>query len=184
MADTRQGLVIVYTGNGKGKTTAALGCALRAIGHGWRVLVIEFFKGDWPVVFGEVETAKLLPGKLEVLQLGEGFVKIMGDKKPFAEHKAAAGAALELAREKIHSGRYDLVILDEVCYAIQHLDFQLITLEDVLTLIKEKPPGLHLILTGRDAPPELTDAADLVTEMKEVRHPFQKGIPAQKGIDY
>ena len=109
----RKGLVIVYTGDGKGKTSAALGHVFRALGHGWKVLVIQFFKGDWPIVFGEIESAKAHPN-LEILQLGKGFVKIMGDKKPFSEHQLAANEAIELAKKKIYSGDYDLVVLDEV----------------------------------------------------------------------
>ena len=180
----RKGLTIVYTGNGKGKTSAALGAAMRALGHGWRVLIIQFFKGDWPVVYGELELAKKLHPQFEVLQLGRGFVKIMGDKKPFDEHVAAAQAALNLTRERMLSGDYDLIILDEVIYALGYLDFKLIELKDVLQLIREKPPQMHLILTGRNAPPEVVEAADLVTEMGEVKHPMKKGIPAQQGIDY
>ena len=180
----RQGLTIVYTGDGKGKTSAALGAALRALGHGWRVAMIQFFKGDWPVVYGELEMAKRLHPQFEVLQLGRGFVKIMGDKKPFAEHLEAAQAALQITREKMLSGQYDLLILDEVIYALGYLDFKLIELKDVLNLIREKPPQMHLILTGRNAPPEIIEAADLVTEMKEVKHPMKRGIPAQQGIDF
>lgn len=180
----RRGFVIIYTGDGKGKTTAALGCALRAVGHGWKVRVIQFFKGDWPIVFGEVETAKRLAPSLEVLQLGKGFVKIMGDIKPYPEHIEAAHQALEVCRETIRSGEYDLVILDEVNYAIKHLDIELIQLKDVVALLKDKPPHVHVILTGRDAHPDLIEMADLVTEMKEIKHPFQQGIPAQEGIDY
>lgn len=180
----RQGLIIVYTGDGKGKTSAALGAAMRALGHGWKVLVIQFFKGDWPVVYGELELAKKLHPQFEVLQLGRGFVKIMGDKKPFAEHVEAAQAALQLTRERLLSGNYDLVILDEVIYALGYLDFKLIELKDVLQLLKEKPPQTHVILTGRNAPPEIVEAADLVTEMREVKHPMKKGIPAQQGVDY
>ena len=180
----RKGLTIVYTGNGKGKTSAALGAAMRALGHGWRVLIIQFFKGDWPVVYGELELAKKLYPQFEVLQLGRGFVKIMGDKKPFEEHVEAAQAALKLTRDRLVSGNYDLIILDEVIYALGYLDFKLIDLQDVLQLIKEKPPQTHLILTGRNAPPELIEAADLVTEMGEVKHPMKKGIPAQQGVDY
>ena len=180
----RKGLIIVYTGDGKGKTSAALGAAVRALGHGWRVLVIQFFKGDWPVVYGEVELAKKLYPQFEVLQLGRGFVKIMGDKKPFGEHVEAAKAALGLTRERMLSGQYDLIILDEVIYALGYLDFKLIDLQDVLQIIREKPPQMHLILTGRNAPPEIVEAADLVTEMREVKHPMKKGIPAQQGIDY
>ncbi|MBI3312029.1 MAG: cob(I)yrinic acid a,c-diamide adenosyltransferase [Candidatus Omnitrophica bacterium] len=180
----RTGLVIVYTGDGKGKTSAALGAAMRALGHGWKVLVIQFFKGDWPVVYGELELAKRLYPQFEVLQLGRGFVKIMGDKKPFAEHVEAAQAALNLTRERLLSGTYDLVILDEVIYAMGYLDFKLIELKDVLQLLKEKPPQTHVILTGRNAPAELVEAADLVTEMKEIKHPMKRGIPAQQGIDF
>ena len=180
----RQGLTVVYTGDGKGKTSAALGAAMRALGHGWRVLVIQFFKGDWPVVYGELEMAKRLYPQFEVLQLGRGFVKIMGDKKPFSEHQEAAKAALELTREKMFSGQYDMIILDEVNYALGYMDFKLIELEDVLKLIKEKPPQMHLILTGRNAHPRVIEMADLVTEMREVKHPMKRGVPAQQGLDY
>ena len=181
---TRRGLIIVYTGNGKGKTTAALGATLRALGHGWRVLIIQFFKGDWPVVFGEVEMGKRLAPQLEVLQLGKGFVQYMGDKKPIEEHLAAAKDALTIARERITSGRYDLIVLDEIIYAIDYAGVKLVSLEDVLGLLDAKPPMLHLILTGRNAPQAIIDRADLVTEMQEVKHPWQQKIPAQEGIDY
>ena len=181
---TRRGLVIVYTGNGKGKTTAALGAAFRALGHGWRVLVLQFVKGDWPVVYGELEMAKRLSPQFEALQLGRGFVKHMGDKKPFEEHLGAAQGALRLAKERVTSGNYDLIVLDEIVYAIDYADVQLVTLEDVLSLIDAKPPSLHLILTGRNAPQALIDRADLVTEMQEIKHPWQQKVPAQQGIDY
>ena len=181
---TRKGLVVVYTGDGKGKTSAALGAAMRALGHGWKVLIIQFFKGDWPVLYGELELAKKLHPQFEVLQLGRGFVKIMGDKKPFSEHLDAAKAALEITRERMRSGQYDMIILDESIYALGYMDFRLIELADVLQLIKEKPPQMHLVFTGRNAPPELIEAADLVTEMREVKHPMKKGIPAQQGLDY
>jgi len=148
-----------------------------------RVLVIQFFKGDWPVVFGELESAKL-HANLEILQLGKGFVKIMGDQKPFSEHEKSAAEAMALAKEKIFSGKYDLVVLDEVLYAIDYLDVKLVDLKDVLEILERKPAATHLILTGRGAKPEIIERADLVTEMKEVKHPFQKGIQAQKGIDY
>lgn len=180
----RKGLVIVYTGDGKGKTSAALGAAMRALGHGWKVLIIQFMKGDWPVVYGELEMAKKLAPQLEVLQLGRGFVKIMGDRKPFEEHVSAAQAAMALTKEKVFSGQYDVVILDEVNYALGYMDFKLIELEDVLELIRTKPPELHLILTGRNAHPEVVALADLVTEMREVKHPMKRGIPAQQGIDF
>jgi len=178
-----KGLVLVYTGDGKGKTSAALGNVFRALGHGWKVLVIQFFKGDWPIVFGEIESAKA-HANLEILQLGKGFVKIMGDKKPFSEHKLAAKEAVEFAKEKIYSGKYDLVVLDEINYAIDYLEIRLVELKDVLEMIERKPAHTHLILTGRNAKPEVIEKADLVTEMKEIKHPFQKGIQAQKGIDF
>ncbi len=181
---SRRGLIVLYTGNGKGKTTAALGMSFRALGHGWRVLVIQFFKGDWPVVFGELEMGKRLGPQFEVLQLGKGFVKFMGDKKPFDEHLAAAKDALRLAREKITSGAYDLIVLDEIIYAIDYAGVQLVSLEEVLGLLDAKPPALHLVLTGRNAPQALIDRADLVTEMQEVKHPWQQKIPAQVGVDY
>ena len=180
----RKGLTIVYTGDGKGKTSAALGAAMRALGHGWKVLMIQFFKGDWPVVYGELELAKKLYPQFEVLQLGRGFVKIMGDKKPFEEHVEAAKAALALTKERMFSGQYDVLILDEVNYALGYMDFRLIELEDVLELIRTKPPQMHLILTGRNAHPKVIEAADLLTEMREIKHPMKQGIPAQQGIDY
>ena len=183
MSAPAKGLVLVYTGDGKGKTSAALGNVFRALGHGWKVLVIQFFKGDWPIVFGEIESAKA-HANLEILQLGKGFVKIMGDKKPFSEHKLAAKEAVEFAKEKIYSGRYDLVVLDEINYAIDYLEVRLVELKDVLEMIERKPAHTHLILTGRDAKPEVIEKADLVTEMKEIKHPFQKGLQAQKGIDF
>ncbi len=179
----RKGWVLVYTGDGKGKTSAALGNVFRALGHGWRVLVVQFLKGDWPVVFGELESAKAHP-KLEILQLGKGFVKIMGDKKPFEEHRAAAVQALDLARRKIFSGDYDLVVLDEVNCAVDTLGVRLVELDDLVAILRQKPAHTHLILTGRGAKKEIIDLADLVTEMKEIKHPYQKGETAQKGIDY
>ena len=180
----RRGLIIIYTGPGKGKTTAALGMVLRALGHGWRVLVIQFFKGDWPVVYGELEMGKRLAPQFEILQLGKGFVKHMGDQKPFEEHLAAAQHALGVAREKIASGAYDLIVLDELVYAIDYAGVSLVSLEEVLGLLDAKPPSLHLVLTGRNAPQALIDRADLVTEMREIKHPWQRKIPAQVGIDY
>lgn len=179
----KKGLVIVYTGDGKGKTSAALGNVFRALGHGLRVLVIQFFKGDWPVVFGELESAKL-HANLKIIQLGKGFVKIMGDKKPLSEHRQSAGDAVRLAKEKIFSGLYDIVVLDEVLYAIDYRDVSLVRLEDVLEIIDKKPAKTHLILTGRGAKLQIIERADLVTEMREIKHPLKKGIPAQKGIDY
>ena len=181
---SRRVLIVVYTGHGKGKTSAALGGAFRALGHGWRVLVVQFFKGDWPVVFGELEMSKRLAPQFELLQLGKGFVKHMGDQKPFDEHLAAAKEALQVAKARISSGEYDLIVLDEIIYAIDYAGVQLVSIPEVLELLDAKPPSLHLVLTGRSAPQAIIDRADLVTEMREVKHPWQQRIPAQVGIDY
>lgn len=173
----------MYTGEGKGKTSAALGGIFRALGHGRRVLMIQFYKGEWPIVFGELESAKRHE-KLEILQLGRGFVGIMGDKKPLEEHRLAAREALAAAKEKIFSGRYDLVVLDEILYATGHREVALIETAAVVEIISKRPEAVSLILTGRGAPAEIIEVADLVTEMKEIKHPFQKGMPALQGIDY
>ena len=141
-------MILVYTGNGKGKTSAALGNVFRALGHGWRVLVIQFMKGDWPIVFGELESARRHT-KLEILQLGRGFVKIMGDKKPIGEHRSAAKSALRTAEKMICSGKYDLVVLDEVLYALETGSPRLLKKEELLRILKNKPKKTSLIMTGR-----------------------------------
>lgn len=176
--ENRTGLTIVYTGNGKGKTTAALGLAVRAAGYDWRILMVQFIKGDW--VYGELEGCKKLSPNFELKRMGKGFVNIMGDKLPFAEHVQAAEIALKYVRDNLND-KYDIIILDEINVAIRE---KLLTVEDVRALIEEKPAYLHLVLTGRNAPAELIEMADLVTEMKEIKHPFQQGILAQPGVDY
>ncbi len=176
--EKRHGLVIVYTGNGKGKTTAALGMALRAVGYDWRILIVQFIKGDW--MYGELESYRRLAPNLELKRMGKGFVGIMGDKKPIEEHQEAARVALQYVKEHLDQD-YDLIILDEINVALSE---GLVAVNDVLDLIQQKPPYLHIVLTGRYAPQEIIDAADLVTEMTEVKHPFQKGILAQPGVDY
>jgi cob(I)alamin adenosyltransferase len=176
MAD-RKGLVIVHTGNGKGKTTAALGLALRAVGQGVKVCMVQFIKGSWK--YGELEAPKYLPG-FEIHPMGRGFVDL-GAKEPNPEDVALARQTLAAAREKVLSGKYGMVILDEVNYA---LGYGLVDVEDVLGLIRDKPPELHLVLTGRDARPEVIEAADLVTEMREIKHPFRQGIKAQRGVEF
>lgn len=175
----RKGLVLVLTGDGKGKTTSCLGIAVRAVGYGMRVAMVQFIKGS--LHYGELDGAKRLAPEFELAPMGKGFVGIMGDALPFEEHAAAAREALAAARRKMLSGRYDVVILDEVNVAV-HLG--LLAPEDLLALIAEKPAPLHLVLSGRHARPEIVDRADLVTEMRCVKHPYQKGIDAQKGIDY
>lgn len=174
-----RGLVIVYTGNGKGKTTAALGLCIRAAGYDEKVCIIQFIKGSWK--YGELDGIKRLAPNVELFQKGLGFVGIIDDKLDKSEHIKAAGEALDFADEKISSGGYDIVILDEINVAI-HLG--LINVEDVLKLIDNKPDLLDLVLTGRNAKEEIIARADLVTEMREIKHPFQKGIMAQQGIDF
>ena len=169
----RRGLTIVHTGDGKGKTTAALGLAIRAFGAGLRVLILQFIKGRRRS--GELAALDAL--KIDVRQLGLGFITA----ENFAEQKKSARAAIELARREISSGAWDLIILDEINYAVK---FGLLEAAELLELIKIRPPQLHLVFTGRDALPELIDAADLVTEMKLVKHPFQRGIAAQEGIEF
>jgi cob(I)alamin adenosyltransferase len=175
----KDGLVIVYTGNGKGKTTAALGLALRAVGYNHKICMIQFIKGSWP--YGEMESVKRLEPELELIVAGKGFVGIIDDKSPREEHVKIAKEAIKISKEKIQSGNYDIVILDEVNYAI---DLDLIDVKDVIELIKTKPSSLNLVLTGNHAKNEIIDAADLVTEMKEIKHPFKSGIKAKKGIDF
>lgn len=174
-----RGLIAVHTGDGKGKTTAALGTALRAVGYGKRVCVIQFIKGDWH--YGELDGAKRLEPEMEWIRAGIGFYRIMGDDRPEEAHRQAAAEGLAIAREKITSGDYPLVILDEINVAIHE---GLLDVRDVLALMEDKPEPIHVILTGRNAPAALIDKADLVTEMKEIKHPFQQGMLAQKGFDY
>ncbi len=178
MAEQRNGLILVNTGDGKGKTTAALGMALRAWGQGMKVLVLQFIKGGWK--YGELKAAEKLGPNFEMRQMGEGFIKGPGDQS-LEEHRQAAAEALEAAGTEISSGKYDLIILDEILYAIH---YGLVALDDALDLMAKKPDRLHLVLTGRNAPPEIIEQADLVTEMKEIKHHYNKGIPAQKGIEF
>ena len=175
----QKGLLMVFTGNGKGKTTAALGLLLRAVGHGHRVCVVQFIKGSWK--YGELKGIKRLEPNVELNVIGSGFVGIVDDDKPFEEHQQAARKGLELAQEKLRSGEYQLVILDELNVAI---DLGLVLDEDVKELLKDRPEEQHLVITGRSAPDWLIEQADLVTEMTEVKHPYQQGILAQKGIDW
>ena len=175
----KEGLVIVYTGKGKGKTTAALGIALRAVGYNHRVCMIQFIKGSWH--YGEMTSSKRLEPEFELAAVGKGFVGIMDDKSPLDDHKKVAAQALAIAKEKIASGRYEVVILDEINYAV---NLGLVLLDDVLEMIRTKPEKVSLVLTGNHARDEVVEAADLVTEMREVKHPFRSGIRAKKGIDF
>jgi cob(I)alamin adenosyltransferase len=179
MSDIKKGLIVVYTGPGKGKTTAALGTAFRAVGQGMRVLMVQFIKGSWH--YGELDTAELLgEERIKILPMGRGFVKV-GVEKPDPEDVRLVEAAWRFGSEQILAGGYDLVILDEINYAIS---YKMLDAEQVAEVLKRKPENVHVILTGRNAHPALIEAADLVTEMREVKHPYQQGIPAQRGIDY
>ncbi|MEM4729046.1 MAG: cob(I)yrinic acid a,c-diamide adenosyltransferase [Thermoplasmata archaeon] len=171
----RLGMVHVYTGDGKGKTTAALGLGLRAVGHGLRVCMIQFMKGRNQ--YGEQRAVARLPN-FELYQFGRrGFVR---KGAPSKTDKALARRGLAFAREAVCSGRYDIVILDELNVA---LDWGLISLEDVLGLIRGKAPRTELVLTGRYAHPQVMELADYVTEMREIAHPYQKGYLCLKGVD-
>ena len=176
---SQKGLVIVYTGGGKGKTSAALGLVLRAVGYNHKVCMIQFVKGSWH--YGELASAKRLAPEFELITAGKGFVGILDDKSPREDHVKAANDTLEISKEKVMSGKFDVVILDEINYALQ---LKLLNLDDVIDLIKSKPSELDLVLTGNHATEEVIELADLVTEMKEIKHPFKSGIKAKKGIDF
>ena len=178
MPETK-GLLIVYTGPGKGKTTCALGTAFRAVGQGLRVLMVQFIKGSWH--YGELDAAKLLgDDKFEIKPMGRGFVKVGGaDTDP--EDIRMCERAWTFGREQIQSGKYDLVVLDEINYVIS---YKMLDAGIVVDSLRNRPERVHVICTGRNAHPKLVEAADLVTEMREVKHPYTKGILAQRGIDY
>ncbi len=184
----RRGQVLVYYGQGKGKTTAALGLALRAVGRGWRVCMLQFTKsGEWPPgepVGENVAAARLAPD-FELITTGLGFVSILGDPYPFEAHKEAAEKGLALAREKLQSDRYDLVILDEIIGAVAQGQLEL---DAVLELVQSRPPSVSVLLTGHDDREAFIDrllaVADLATEMRKVKHPFDAGRQAIKGLDF
>jgi len=176
MPKLEKGLVQVYTGNGKGKSSAAFGLALRAIGRGLKVYIIQFIKGGFD--YGELYIVDKLPN-LTLKAFGRG--KFVTQKPAEKVDVKFAEEALALAEEVVKSGEYDIVILDEINVA---LNLKLIEIGKVLELVKNKPKHVELILTGRYAPNEIIEAADLVTEMKEVKHPFNKGFEARKGIEY
>jgi len=175
----RKGLVVVITGNGKGKTTSALGMALRACGHGMRICIVQFMKGD--LYSGEWDGIRKMECDIELHATGKGFCGIRGNLYPHSEHRANAQDAVELVREKITSGGFDLMILDEINNAVKR---GLVDLEQVLEIVRNKPPFMHMVLTGRNAPLELIDLADTVSEVREIKHAFRKKIEPQPGIDY
>lgn len=167
---------MVHTGDGKGKTTAALGLALRAVGCGMKVIMIQFMKGTWK--YGELSAAKRLSPDFTILQMGEGFTWETKDRQKDIE---LSRKTWEFCKETLRSKKYDLIILDEINYV---LGYGFLEAKEVVRCLKEKPEELHVVLTGRNAPKELVELADLVTEMKEIKHPFQKGIIAQRGIEF
>lgn len=175
----KKSLVIVYTGSGKGKTTAALGLALRAIGAGKKVAFIQFIKGSWKT--SETESIKRLAPDFEFFRMGKGFVRIFDDRLDQSVHVAAAKEALEYAKKLLFSKKVDVLVLDEILVAVR---LRLIRTSDVLSLIEMKPDRTTIVLTGRNAPKQLIQIADCVTEMKQIKHPFTKGIRAIHGIDY
>lgn len=173
----QKGLILLYTGNGKGKTTAALGQVFRAAGHDLNAVIIQFIKNLENT--GEIKAAKkIFAEHLEIHPMGTGFT---WDSKDRDELQRAAEGGWSLAREKINSGDYAMVILDELTYA---LNYGLLDEDEIITFLKQKPESLHIIITGRDASDKLIALADLVTEMKEIKHPYHKGIKAMKGIEY
>jgi cob(I)alamin adenosyltransferase len=182
------GQTLVYFGDGKGKTTSAFGVALRAVGRGWKVLMLQYTKmGEWPKgePMGEIVGAQRLAPDFEVISTGIGFVNIFGDPYTFEQHREAAQKGLMLYRERAASGAYDLIILDEAIGAVSQGQWDL---EQLLDVIRERPRELNLLLTGHDDKHEFIDQvialADLATEMKKVKHPFDEGHQARKGLDY
>jgi cob(I)alamin adenosyltransferase len=178
MTDSRRGLLLINTGPGKGKTTAAMGTALRAVGNGMRVLMIQFLKGSWH--YGELDAVKSFGDNFVLKQMGRGFVKVGGAETDPEDIRLVEAAWAE-ARQAIYSGDWDMVVLDEINYAIGYgmLDPAIVT-----EALRSRPEMVHVILTGRNAHPLLVELADTVTEMREVKHAYQKGILAQRGIEY
>lgn len=175
MKRKRKALVIVNTGNGKGKTTAALGLLLRAWGRGMRVCMLQFIKTTTGN-YGENRAARKLG--IELVPLGKGFTWL---SKDIEQDKALARRCWAMAKEKLYSGHYDVVILDELTYA---LNYGWLPIGEVLEALRGRPEGVHVVITGREAPSELVGFADLVTEMREIKHPFKQGVKAQPGIEF
>ena len=175
---SRRGLILINTGPGKGKTTAALGTALRAAGNGMRVLVLQFLKGSWH--YGELDSIAALGPGFVIRQLGRGFVKVGGAETDPEDIKMVEECWKE-AEEAILGWQWDLVVLDEINYAI---GYKMLDPEKVAEVLRRKPEMVHVILTGRNAHPAIVELADTVTEMREVKHAYQKGIQAQRGIEY
>jgi cob(I)alamin adenosyltransferase len=178
MEDIRRGLIMVNTGPGKGKTTAAMGTGLRAVGQGMRVLMLQFLKGSWH--YGELDSVQAFGDKFVMKQMGRGFVKV-GAEKPHPEDVRMVEEAWTEAERAIQSSEWDLVILDEINYAIS---YGMLDPAKVADSLKKKPDMVHIILTGRNAHPTIVELADTVTEMRQVKHAYEKGVMAQRGIEY
>jgi cob(I)alamin adenosyltransferase len=178
MTDSRRGLILINTGPGKGKTTAALGTAMRAVGNGMRVLMLQFLKGSWH--YGELDAVEAFEGKFVLKQMGRGFVKVGGAETDPEDIRMVEAAWAE-AQEAIYSGEWDMVVLDEINYAIS---YKMLDPAVVAEALRGRPEMVHVILTGRNAHPLLVELADTVTEMREVKHAYEKGILAQRGIEY
>ena len=178
MNDVRRGLIIVNTGPGKGKTTAAMGTALRAVGQGMKVLMLQFLKGSWH--YGELDAVQAFGANFVMKQMGRGFVKVGGAESDPEDVRMVEEAWAE-AEKAILSGEWDLVILDEINYAIS---YGMLDSAKVVEALKQKPEMVHVILTGRNAHPTIVELADTVTEMRQVKHAYEKGVMAQRGIEY
>lgn len=173
-------MLIILTGNGKGKTTAAIGQAIRAIGNGSVVLMVQFIKGPWKS--GEDISSKKFAGQFRIVKKGKGFVNIGNDKVPFEKHKKAACDALLYAQKQVKQKKCNMLILDEIWNA---LSLKLLTIKAISSFISNYSNCVdHLILTGRNCPKIFIDRADLVTEMKEIKHPFNLGHSGKKGLEY
>lgn len=176
----RQGLTLVFTGQGKGKTTAAVGLTVRAAGNRMRVFFLQFIKGQWKS--GEREILRSLPGvDLEVTGRGFTIESLRNPRIPMEDHAAAAAHGWQVAQQIVLAGEYDMVVLDEILGAVTA---GLVPLDELVALVQRKPPTVHLVLTGRGAPPALVEVADLVSEIQPIKHPLQQGIKAQRGIEF
>ena len=176
MADTNKGLLMVFTGNGKGKTTSALGLAFRALGHGEKVCFIQFIKGSWK--YGELEAAKRFADLLDFHVMGRGFTWKSDD---LDKDIAVARQGWEFAKKIIAENRHQLIVLDELTYLIT---YKMIDEQEMIDVLTCRDPALHIVVTGRGAGDRLIEAADLVTEMREIKHPYKQGIKAQKGVEF
>jgi cob(I)alamin adenosyltransferase len=172
----KRGLLILYTGDGKGKTTAALGTALRGLGHDYRICMIQFVKGPW--ITGEWKALDVFGERMRIHATGKGFIR---NTKDMDRDRAAAKEAWQLAKETLTSTDYDMVILDEVTYLLK---YGMVEEDEVCDHLRDRRADLHVVVTGRNAPECLIELADMVTEMREIKHPLRRGIKAQRGIEF